>query len=88
MGFKTTTSEVVVEEEKQEVLKIELKKFFAPEFLNRIDDVIIFNSLEKRHIDQITKLEVDKLLKRVLEKHYNFILKVCLRPKVLRKRHM
>ena len=38
-----------------------------------IDDVIIFNSLEKRHIDQITKLEVDKLLKRVLEKHYNFI---------------
>jgi ATP-dependent Clp protease ATP-binding subunit ClpC len=73
MGFKTTKSEVVVEEEKQEVLKKELKKFFAPEFLNRIDDVIIFNSLEKRHIDQITKLEVDKLLKRVLEKHYNFI---------------
>ena len=73
MGFKTTKSEVVMEEEKQEVLKKELKKFFAPEFLNRIDDVIIFNSLEKRHIDQITKLEVDKLLKRVLEKHYNFI---------------
>ena len=64
---------IVMEEEKQEVLKKELKKFFAPEFLNRIDDVIIFNSLEKRHIDQITKLEVDKLLKRVLEKHYNFI---------------
>jgi ATP-dependent Clp protease ATP-binding subunit ClpC len=72
VGFKTTKSEVVMEEEKQEVLKKELKKFFAPEFLNRIDDVIIFNSLEKLHIDSITKLEVDKLLKRVLEKHYIF----------------
>jgi ATP-dependent Clp protease ATP-binding subunit ClpC len=40
--------------------------------LNRIDDVVIFNSLEKVHIDNITKLEVDKLLKRVSEKHYLF----------------
>jgi ATP-dependent Clp protease ATP-binding subunit ClpC len=61
-----------MEEEKQEVLKKELKKFFAPEFLNRIDDVIVFNSLEKKHIDKITKLEIDKLLKRVSEKKYNF----------------
>lgn len=72
VGFKTNKSEVVMEEEKQEVLKKELKKFFAPEFLNRIDDVVIFNSLEKKHIDEITKLEVDKLLKRVSEKKYNF----------------
>jgi ATP-dependent Clp protease ATP-binding subunit ClpC len=72
VGFKTNKSEIVMEEEKQEVLKKELKKFFAPELLNRIDDVIIFNSLEKRHIDKITKLEIDKLLKRVSEKKYNF----------------
>ncbi len=72
MGFRTTKSEVVLEEEKHEVLKKELKKFFAPEFLNRIDDVIIFNSLEKEHINRITKLEVDKLLGRVLEKRYIF----------------
>jgi ATP-dependent Clp protease ATP-binding subunit ClpC len=72
VGFKTTKSEIVMEEEKQQVLKKELKKFFSPEFLNRIDDVIIFNSLEKRHIDQITKLEIDKLLKRVRDKKYNF----------------
>jgi ATP-dependent Clp protease ATP-binding subunit ClpC len=72
VGFKTTKSEIVMEEEKQQILKKELKKFFSPEFLNRIDDVIIFNSLEKRHIDQITKLEIDKLLKRVSGKKYNF----------------
>ena len=72
MGFKTNKSDVVLEEEKQDVLKKELKKFFSPEFLNRIDDVVIFNSLEKSHIDQITKLEIDKLLSRVLEKNYIF----------------
>jgi ATP-dependent Clp protease ATP-binding subunit ClpC len=65
MGFQTSKSEVAVkEEEKQEVLKKEMKKFFAPEFLNRIDDVVIFNSLDKEHIDVITKLEIDKLVKK------------------------
>jgi len=72
VGFKTGKSEAVREEEKREILKKELSKFFAPEFLNRIDDVVIFNSLEKKHIDVITKLEVDRLLKRVLEKKYIF----------------
>ena len=72
VGFKTSKSDAVREEEKREILKKELSKFFAPEFLNRIDDVIIFNSLEKKHIDVITKLEIDKLLKRVSGKHYNF----------------
>lgn len=72
VGFKTSKSDVVREEEKREILKKELSKFFAPEFLNRIDDVVIFNSLEKKHIDVITKLEVDKLLKRVSGKRYNF----------------
>ena len=72
VGFKTSKSDAVREEEKREILKKELSKFFAPEFLNRIDDVIIFNSLEKQHIDVITKLEVDKLLKRVSEKKYQF----------------
>jgi ATP-dependent Clp protease ATP-binding subunit ClpC len=72
VGFKTSKSDVVREEEKREILKKELSKFFAPEFLNRIDDVVIFNSLEKEQIDVITKLEVDKLLARVNEKKYNF----------------
>jgi ATP-dependent Clp protease ATP-binding subunit ClpC len=73
VGFKTgNSSDAVQEEQRREILKKELSKFFAPEFLNRIDDVVIFNSLEKKHIDVIAKLEVDKLLKRVSEKKYNF----------------
>jgi ATP-dependent Clp protease ATP-binding subunit ClpC len=66
VGFKSNNhSDVVQEEYKRDVLKKELSKFFAPEFLNRIDDVIIFNSLKKEHIDQIVKLEIDKLIQRL-----------------------
>ena len=72
VGFKSNTSDAVQEEYRREVLKKELNKFFAPEFLNRIDDVVFFNSLQKEHIDKITKLEIDILLKRVKEKNYNF----------------
>ena len=73
VGFKTNnSSHVIQEEQKRDILKKELSKFFAPEFLNRIDDVIVFNSLEKKHIDVITKLEIDRLLKRVEGKKYNF----------------
>ena len=72
VGFKSNASSVVAEEQKRDVLKKELGKFFAPEFLNRIDDVVIFNSLQKEDIDRITKLELDTLMKRVGEKNYNF----------------
>jgi ATP-dependent Clp protease ATP-binding subunit ClpC len=72
VGFKTTKSDEIREEEKREILKKELSKFFAPEFLNRIDDVIVFNSLDKKHINIITKLEIDKLLSRVKDKKYHF----------------
>jgi ATP-dependent Clp protease ATP-binding subunit ClpC len=66
------TSDAVQEEQRRDILKKELSKFFAPEFLNRIDDVIIFNSLKKEHIDVIARLEIDKLLKRVIGKNYQF----------------
>ena len=72
VGFKSSNSEAVQEEHRRDVLKKELSKFFAPEFLNRIDDVVIFNSLRKEHIDVITKLEIDKLLERVTSKNYFF----------------
>jgi ATP-dependent Clp protease ATP-binding subunit ClpC len=73
MGFKTNnTSEEVLEEHKRDIIKKELSKFFAPEFLNRIDDVIIFNSLKKEHVDKIVKLEIDILIKRLKSMRYNF----------------
>jgi ATP-dependent Clp protease ATP-binding subunit ClpC len=66
VGFKSNnSSEAVQEEYKRDVLKKELSKFFAPEFLNRIDDIVIFNSLKKEDIDKIVKLELDKLINRL-----------------------
>jgi len=53
------------------VIENALKKTFAPEFLNRIDDVIVFNPLEKEHIDLIIEIELKKLLARVTEMGYN-----------------
>ena len=71
VGFKSSNnSDVVKEEYKRDVLKKELSKFFAPEFLNRIDDIVIFNSLKKEHIDQIVKLEIDKLVNRLSSMKY------------------
>jgi ATP-dependent Clp protease ATP-binding subunit ClpC len=72
VGFKSNISETIQEEHKRDVLKKELSKFFAPEFLNRIDDVIIFNSLKKDHVDKIVKLEIDKLISRLKSMKYNF----------------
>jgi ATP-dependent Clp protease ATP-binding subunit ClpC len=70
VGFRK--SDYIEEEQKRDILKKEMSKFFAPEFLNRIDDVIIFNSLKKEHIDKIVKLEVDILIKRLDKMKYKF----------------
>ncbi len=50
------------------------KKSFAPEFLNRIDDVIIFSALEREHIHSIIDIELNKLYKRIEELNYKLTL--------------
>ena len=51
-----------------------MKKTFAPEFLNRIDDVIVFNALEKHDIDLIIEIELKKLIARVADLGYQLAL--------------
>ena len=72
VGFKSKTSAYVEEEHKRDILKKELQKFFAPEFLNRIDEIIVFNQLIKEDIDKIVKIELDKLFGRLKNIKYNF----------------
>jgi ATP-dependent Clp protease ATP-binding subunit ClpC len=55
------------EEQKKEILKKEMKNFFSPEFLNRIDDVIVFNSLNEESIKKIVDIELKKLMGRLSE---------------------
>lgn len=50
----------------------ELKKSFRPEFLNRIDEIIVFHSLEEKHIAEIVTLMSDELRKRLLEFEVQF----------------
>ncbi|WP_096438119.1 ATP-dependent protease ATP-binding subunit ClpC [Alteribacter populi] len=52
----------------------ELKKSFRPEFLNRIDETIVFHSLERVHIKEIVTLMADQLKKRLQEQEIDFVI--------------
>lgn len=58
------------EEAKKQMLMKEMKNFFAPEFLNRIDDTIMFNTLSEEDIKKITRLELDRLMARLVDMKY------------------
>ena len=65
VGFGTKTRTDNDQENIKGVIQSALKKAFAPEFLNRIDDVVIFNSLVKKDIIKIIDIELEKLFKRI-----------------------
>jgi len=67
MGFKTNASVANEEEKSKKIIEKALKKKFKPEFLNRIDDIIVFNNLKKEDVHKIIHNELDKLIKRVFE---------------------
>jgi len=70
IGFETSIKLAQSDKYGDGVIKNALKKTFAPEFLNRIDEVIIFNSLEKQHIEKIINIELEKLYKRISDLGY------------------
>jgi ATP-dependent Clp protease ATP-binding subunit ClpC len=74
VGFGTAARISQSDENAKSIIENALKKSFAPEFLNRIDDVIVFNPLEKHDIDQIIEIELKKLYARVKELGYNLTL--------------
>jgi len=70
VGFGTTSKTAQADAHAKSVIEGALKKSFAPEFLNRIDDVIVFNALEKEDIHSIIDIELDKLLQRIADLGY------------------
>ena len=74
VGFGTAAKTAQTDEYSKSVIENALKKAFAPEFLNRIDDVIVFNPLEKEHIDVIIEIELEKLYTRIKELGYQLTL--------------
>jgi ATP-dependent Clp protease ATP-binding subunit ClpC len=68
MGFAPITDEATYEKARERVLE-EAKKMFRPEFLNRLDDLIVFRSFTKPDLIQILGLEVEKVLERLRKKN-------------------
>jgi ATP-dependent Clp protease ATP-binding subunit ClpC len=70
VGFNTTARSNQADDNARSVIENSLKKAFAPEFLNRIDDVVVFNSLVKEDIFKIIDIELESLYKRVNDLGY------------------
>ena len=66
IGFLTGPG-VISHDEAKELVMTEVKKHFKPEFLNRLDDMIVFHSLTKEHISSILDILLEKLIKRLEE---------------------
>ena len=71
VGFETSSQKSQSELIKKGVIENALKKTFAPEFLNRIDDFVIFNSLSKKDISKIVDIELIKLTTRIQKLGYS-----------------
>ena len=74
VGFGTAAKQSQADSHAKSVIESALKKTFAPEFLNRVDDVMVFNVLEKEHIHQIIDIELDKLYSRIEDIGYTLTL--------------
>src|SRR5512132_848838 len=72
-GFLQETDESTYEKMKERVLE-EMKRAFRPEFLNRIDDIIVFHALSLDHIKQIIRLMIDRINKQLTEKGIELVL--------------
>lgn len=60
------------EEQKKEIIKKEMKNYFSPEFLNRIDETIVFNSLDIESMKKIVSIELNKLMSRLNDLKLSF----------------
>ena len=70
VGFGTASQKAQEDANARSVIENALKKAFAPEFLNRIDDVVVFNALEREDINKIIDIELEKLVSRIKDIGY------------------
>ncbi len=71
IGFSTKSKQESGDDVMRSTIQNALKKVFSPEFLNRLDDVIIFNSLQKEHIHQIIDITLKRLFSRMTTLGYS-----------------
>ena len=85
VGFNTSAREAERAALERSVIDKELKKKFAPEFLNRIDDIVFFNSLQRKDIHKIIDIELKSLFNRVKGMGYNIELDDKAKDFILKK---
>ena len=85
VGFSTGAKMASASDHDRSVIENALKKAFAPEFLNRVDDVIMFNSLSKEHINEIIDIELAQLFKRIEKMGYTIKLEESARDFIVDK---
>lgn len=86
IGFNNSDDEVDYEK-MRELIMDEAKKAFRPEFLNRLDDVIVFHALDKEALMKILDLEIGKVVKRLEKKDINLVLDAKARDFLVEKGH-
>ena len=74
LGFSTTARKENLGQQTKSVIEKSLQKAFAPEFLNRLDDVILFNHLNQNNINQILEIELTKVINRINKLNYKITL--------------
>jgi ATP-dependent Clp protease ATP-binding subunit ClpC len=85
VGFGTKAKTDKAEEAAEGVIQDSLKKAFSPEFLNRIDDVIVFKSLDKENIKKIVELPILEVIERVKEMGYSLSIDETLKEFLVEK---
>ncbi len=75
LGFETASQKAQSTEIEKSVIEKELKKTFSPEFLNRIDDIVIFNALDQTDIRKIVEIELKDLIFRIEKLGYQITIK-------------
>ncbi|MFW5805903.1 MAG: ATP-dependent Clp protease ATP-binding subunit [Bacteroidales bacterium] len=70
VGFETAAQRQNIDKHSQSIINKALKKSFAPEFLNRVDDIVMFNRLKEEHIKEIIDIELQGLYSRIIAMGY------------------
>jgi len=85
LGFSTTARKENIGNQQKTIIEAALKKSFAPEFLNRLDDIILFNYLSEKNISQIIEIELKTVIKRIEELNYNIAVTKKVKEFILKK---
>ena len=85
LGFNTSARKENQDDQVKEILEKALKKSFAPEFLNRLDDVIIFNHLSEENIYAIIEIELKKVIERIKSLNYHITVSKKVKTFILKK---